>query len=153
MRSPASIMGHPIHPMLIPFPIALWVFSLVADVVYVWRDNPAWGWIAFYSLGGGILGAILAAPFGIIDYFSIRDKRVSRIAAWHARFNVLALLLFAASFYLRTRSGASMIGGSLTIPLVLSALGVASVALSGWLGGELVYKHGVAVELRAEEKN
>src|SRR3712207_1009691 len=108
-------MGHPIHPMLIPFPIALWVFSLIADIIYVWRDNPAWAWIAFYSLAGGITGAILAAPFGIIDYFAIRDKRVSKIAAWHARFNVLALVLFAASLYLRTRSGAPIIGGSLII--------------------------------------
>lgn len=153
MRSPAKLMGHPIHPMLIPFPIALWVFSLVADVIYLWRDNPAWAWIAFYSLAGGILGAILAAPFGIIDYFSIRDKRVSRMAGWHARFNVLALLLFAASFYLRTLSGAAIVGGSPTIPLVLSGLGVASVAISGWLGGELVYKHGVAVEPKREESD
>jgi uncharacterized membrane protein len=146
MSSPAKIAGHPIHPMLIPFPIALWVFSLVADLIYVWRDNPAWGWIAFYTLAGGIIGAVLAAVFGIIDYFSIRDKKVSRIAAWHARINVLALLLFAASFYLRTGSGARLIGGSLTIPLTLSILGVLSITISGWLGGELVYKHGVAVE-------
>lgn len=146
MSSPAKLMGHPIHPMLIPFPIALWVFSLVADLIYLWRGDPAWAWIAFYTLAGGILGAILAAVFGIIDYFSIRDKRVSRIAAWHARFNVLALLLFAASFYLRTLSGAGLVGGSFTIPLLLSIAGVASVTISGWLGGELVYKHGVAVE-------
>ncbi|MCA1557411.1 MAG: DUF2231 domain-containing protein [Acidobacteria bacterium] len=145
MSSPASIMGHPIHPMLIPFPIALWVFSLVADIIYVWRDNPAWGWIAFYTLVGGIIGAVLAAIFGIIDYFAIRDKKVSKIAAWHARINVLALLLFAASFYLRTTGGASLVGGSMTIPLLLSIAGVLSIIVSGWLGGELVYKHGVAV--------
>lgn len=146
MSGPAKLMGHPIHPMLIPFPIALWVFSLIADLIYIWRDDPAWGWIAFYSLAGGILGALAAAVFGIIDYFSIRDKRVSKIAAWHARFNVLALLLFAASFYLRTRGGAALVGGNPTIPLVLSITGVASVTVSGWLGGELVYKHGVAVD-------
>jgi uncharacterized membrane protein len=136
--------------MLIPFPIALWVFSLVADIIYVWRDNPAWGWIAFYSLAGGILGAILAATFGIIDYFSIRDKRVSKIAAWHARINVLALVLFAASFYLRTTRGASLTSGNMTIPLLLSIAGVISVTASGWLGGELVFKHGVGVETRDE---
>lgn len=146
MPRQAKLWGHPIHPMLIPFPVALWVFSLVADFIYVWRDNPAWGWIAFYTLAGGIIGAILAAPFGIIDYFSIRDDKVSKLAAWHARFNVLALVLFAASFYLRTTRGASLISGSLIIPLALSILGVASIAVSGWLGGELVYKHGVAVE-------
>jgi uncharacterized membrane protein len=139
--------------MLIPFPIALWVFSLVADIIYIWRDNPAWGWIAFYTLAGGILGALVAAPFGIIDYFAIKDKKVSRIAAWHARINVLALLLFAASFYFRTTKGASLVGGSMTIPLVLSIVGVLSVTVSGWLGGELVFKHGVAVEPQREDRN
>ncbi len=153
MSSPAKVAGHPIHPMLIPFPIALWTFSLIADLIYVWRDNPAWGWIAFYTLAGGIAGAVLAAVFGIIDYFSIRDKKVSRIAAWHARINVLALLIFAASFYLRTNSGASIIGGSMTIPLALSITGVVCIAVSGWLGGELVYKHGVAVEPSRGKKN
>jgi uncharacterized membrane protein len=153
MSSPARLAGHPIHPMLIPFPIALWTFSLVADLIYVWRDNPAWGWIAFYGLAGGILGAVLAAVFGIIDYFSIRDKKVSRIAAWHARINVLALLLFAASLYLRTTSGASLIGGSMTIPLALSITGVICITVSGWLGGELVFKHGVAVNPHRHEEN
>ncbi|HKS26384.1 MAG TPA: DUF2231 domain-containing protein [Pyrinomonadaceae bacterium] len=146
VSSPAKLMGHPIHPMLIPFPIALWVFSLAADLIYLWRDNPAWAWIAFYTLAGGTLSAIVAAVFGIIDYFSIRDKKVSKIAAWHARFNVLALLVFAASFYLRTTGGAGLVGGSLTIPLALSIVGVLSITISGWLGGELVYKHGVAVD-------
>jgi uncharacterized membrane protein len=151
MSTPARLAGHPIHPMLIPFPIALWVFSLIADLLYFWRGNPAWEWIAFYTLAGGILGAILAAVFGIIDYFAIKDKKVSRIAAWHARINALALLLFAASFYLRTTGGASLVRGSQTTPLVLSVLGVLAVTVSGWLGGELVYKHGVAVRPSARD--
>ena len=146
MSSPASIGGHPIHPMLIPFPIALWVFSLFSDLIYLWRGNPAWEWVAFYTLAGGSVGALAAALFGIIDYFAIEDKKVSGIAAWHARFNVLALLLFAASFYLRTNRGAAMVSGRMTIPLALSIVGVLVVGVSGWLGGELVFKHGVAVE-------
>ena len=145
MSSPASIWGHPIHPMLIPFPIALWVFSLVADLIYLWRSNPVWEWVAFYTLAGGIVGAVLAAVFGIIDYFSIKDRKVSSIAAWHARINVLALLVFAASFYLRTTNGARMVDDSLTTPVGLSVVGVILIMISGWLGGELVFKHGVAV--------
>lgn len=145
MSSPASIMGHPIHPMLIPFPIALWIFSLVGDLIYLWRGNPAWEWVAFYTLAGGIVGALLAAVFGIIDYFGIKDRKVSSIAAWHARINVLALLIFAGSFYLRTTGGASMVDGSLTVPVALSVTGVILITISGWLGGELVFKHGVAV--------
>ena len=150
MASPASIGGHPIHPMLIPFPIGLWVFSLIADVIYLWRANPVWrDWIAFYALLAGIIGAALAAVFGIIDWLSIKDREVKKIANWHARLNVIALLIFVASFYLRTTSGASWVGGSHTIPVLLSVVGVILITISGWLGGELVFRHGVAVDGRA----
>jgi uncharacterized membrane protein len=146
MASPASIGGHPIHPMIIPFPIALWVFSLVADVIYLWRGNPVWkDWIAFYALLAGTIAAAAAAVPGLIDWLSLTDKAVVKIANWHARLNVIALLIFAGSFYLRTTSGASLVGGSHTIPLALSVLGVVLITISGWLGGELVFKHGVAV--------
>ena len=145
MTTSTSIGGHPVHPILIPFPIALWIFSLVSDGIYLWRGNPAWEWVAFYTLAGGIVGAVLAAIFGIIDYFSILDRKVSSIAAWHARINVLTLLIFAASFYLRTTGGSRMVSGSLTIPVALSVVGVLLLSVSGWLGGELVFKHGVGV--------
>jgi uncharacterized membrane protein len=146
MSSPASIGGHPIHPMLIPFPIALWVFSLIADLIYLWRGNPVWrDVVAFYALLAGIIGAIAAAVFGIIDWLAIKDREVKKIANWHARLNVIALLIFAASFYLRTTSGSRMVSDNYTIPLVLSVVGVILITISGYLGGELVFKHGVAV--------
>ena len=146
MASPASFKGHPIHPMLIPFPIGLWVFSLIADVIYLWRGNLIWkDWVAFYALLAGIIGAAAAAVPGLIDWLSITDRAVVRIANWHARLNVIALLVFAASFYLRTTSGASLLGGSYTIPVALSVLGVVLITISGWLGGEMVFKHRVAV--------
>lgn len=146
MASPASFNGHPIHPMIIPFPIALWVFSLVADVIYLWRGNPVWrDWIAFYVLLAGIMGGAAAAVPGLIDWLSLTDKAVVKIANWHARLNVIALLVFASSFYLRTKSGTSLVSGSYTIPLALSVLGVGLITISGWLGGEMVFKHGVAV--------
>jgi uncharacterized membrane protein len=153
MASPASIGGHPIHPMIIPFPIALWVFSLVADVIYLWRGNPVWkDWIAFYALLGGIIAAAAAAVPGFIDWLSLTDKAVVKIANWHARLNVIALVIFAGSFYLRTTSGASLVSGSHTIPLALSVLGVVLITISGWLGGEMVFKHGIAVSSAATEK-
>lgn len=147
MATPASIGKHPIHPMLVSFPIALWVFSLVADLIFLWGGNPVWrDYVAFYTLTGGIVGAALAAVPGIIDYFSIRDPKVSKIAAWHARINVLALLIFAGSLYLRTTGGAEKVDGSVAIPLILSFVGVVLIMISGWLGGEMVYVHGLGVE-------
>ena len=147
MASPATLGGHPVHPMLIPFPIALWVFSLVADVIYLWRGNLVWrDWIAFYTLLGGIIGAAAAAVPGIVDWLSIKDGEVKKLADWHARLNVIALLVFAVSFYLRTTGGAALVSGSYTIPVLLSVFGIILITISGWLGGEMVYKHGVAVE-------
>jgi uncharacterized membrane protein len=135
--------------MLIPFPIALWAFSLIADVIYLWRGNPVWrDWIAFYTLLGGIVGAVLAAVFGIIDWLSITDREVKRTADWHARLNVIALLVFAAGFYLRTAGGSQMVGAGYTVPVVLSVVGVVLITISGWLGGELVFRHGVGVDGR-----
>jgi uncharacterized membrane protein len=153
MASPASIGGHPIHPMIIPFPIALWVFSLVADVIYLWRGNPVWrDYIAFYTLLAGIIGAVVAAVPGFIDWLSLKNPEVVKIANWHARLNVIALLIFAASFYLRTSGGSELVSGSYTIPFALSVLGVILITISGWLGGEMVFKHGVAVEAQSADR-
>jgi uncharacterized membrane protein len=147
MASPASMGKHPVHPIIIPFPIALWIFSLVADVIYLWRGSPVWrDYIAFYTLLGGIVGAVVAAVPGFIDWLSITDREVKRLADWHARLNVIALVVFVVDFYLRTTGGARWVGGSNTIPLLLSVLGVILIIISGWLGGEMVYVHGVAVE-------
>lgn len=152
MSSPASLGGHPIHPMLIPFPIGLWVFSLVADIIYLWRGSPGFEWVAYWSLLAGCIGAVGAAVFGIIDWLSIKDKEVKRIADWHARLNILALLLFAASWFLRRGINFALPNGKLTLPIALSVVGVIAVSVSGWLGGELVFKYGVAVNPQHDTK-
>jgi len=146
MRSSANIGGHPIHPMLIPFPIGLWVFSFAADLIYMWRGNPAWEQVAFYTLAGGCVGAALAAVFGLIDLLGVKDNQVFRTGLMHAGCNVVSLLIFAASWYLRTTSGSQMLGAGSKIPFVLSLVGVVVLAVAGWLGGELVFKYGVGVE-------
>ena len=153
MASPASVGGHPVHPMIIPFPIGLWVFSLIADFIYLWRVNPVWrDYISFYTLLGGIIGAAVAAIPGLIDWLSLKDPKVVKVANWHARLNVIALLIFAASFYLRTTSGAGLVSGSYTIPVALSVLGVILISISGYLGGEMVFKHGVAVDAQPNNR-
>lgn len=151
MASRASIGGHPIHPMLIPFPIALLVFSVVADFIYLWRGNPVWeNYVAFYTLLGGIIGGAAAAVPGLIDWATLTDRDAVRVANWHARVNIITLVIFIASFYLRTSSGAAWIPSISMLPIILSIVGVVGLSIAGWLGGELVFKHGVAVSSRTE---
>lgn len=148
MASKASIMGHPVHPMLLPFPLALWVFSFIADVLYLLGVGDQYSWlvVAKYTLAGGIIGGVLAAVPGIIDWLAIKSPEIKKIANWHARLNVIALVIFALSLYLRTKYGRSLAGGSMNIPILLSAIGVLLISVSGWLGGSLAYEHGVGVK-------
>jgi len=150
MRASANIGGHPIHPMLIPLPIGLWVFSFIADLIFLWRGNPVWEQIAFYTLAGGIVGALLAAVFGLIDLLGVKDNQAFRTGLLHAGCVVVSLIIFVASFYLRTTSGSQTIGAGSKLPVVLSAIGVVVLAIAGWLGGELVFKGGVGIEARPE---
>jgi uncharacterized membrane protein len=151
MASRASIGGHPIHPMLIPFPIGLLVFSLVADLIYLWRGNPIWkDYIAFYTMLGGIIGATAAAIPGLIDWATLTDRATVQVANWHARVNVITLLIFIVNFYLRTSSGAAWIADVPMLPVVLSVVGVIGLGVAGWLGGQLVFAHRVAVTSEAK---
>lgn len=153
MSSKASIGGHPLHPMLIPFPIALLVFSLVADIVYLWSQNPVWrDYVAFYTLLGGIVGGVAAAIPGLVDWSALKDPETIIIANWHARANILTLLIFIASFLLRTSRGESFISDMPMIPVVLSVAGVIGLAVAGWLGGELVFRRGVGVNRESNDQ-
>ncbi|MGH7232166.1 MAG: DUF2231 domain-containing protein [Nitrospiraceae bacterium] len=146
MATPASVQKHPIHPMLVPFPIALWIFSLACDVIYMMGWGGAvWNDMAFYSMMGGVLGALLAAIPGYLDYRSLSEPGVKRIGKWHMIINLSTVVLFAINLWLRMGSEPGVM-----LPVGLSIIGVAMLGISGWLGGELVYVHGVAVEPRTE---
>lgn len=142
MSSPASIKGHPIHPMLIPFPIALWTFSCICDLVSILRfGGTLWEDMAFFSMAGGVIGAVIAAVPGYLDFRSLVDTSVRRIGRWHMATNLFLVGLFAINLWLRLDGQAGDI-----LPFGLSLIGLAMLGISGWLGGELVYGHGVAVE-------
>jgi uncharacterized membrane protein len=129
------------------------VFSLVADLIYLWRGNPVWeDYIAFYTLLGGIIGAATAAVPGLIDWATLTDRAAIKVANWHARVNILGLLIFIASFYLRTTSGATWIVNMPMLPIILSGIGVLGLGVAGYLGGELVFRHGVAVNAQPRAK-
>jgi uncharacterized membrane protein len=143
MTSKANIGGHPIHPMLIPFPLALWVTSFVVDVLFYFLRHPTLLVISKFLLAAGCLAAVAAAIFGIIDWLGIKDGEVKKVANWHARLNVVALIVFAVSLFLRLGSYSGLVGRKLTIPFLLSLVGVILITISGWLGGELVFRYGV----------
>jgi uncharacterized membrane protein len=143
MTSKANIGGHPVHPMLIPFPLALWTTSFVVDILFYFLRHPTLLVIAKFMLAAGCLGAIAAAIPGIIDWLAIKNGDVKRIANWHARLNIAALVVFAISLFLRLGRYSELVGRKLTIPFLLSLAGMILISISGWLGGELVFRYGM----------
>lgn len=141
MSSPASIARHPIHPMLIVFPIGLWIFSFACDLIYYFGSGTTvWNEVAFRAMAGGVIGALIAAVPGFIDFLSLTGKpRV--VAATHMAINLGLVVLFTINLFART-SGAPVE----SYPIFLSLIGIAALGVSGWLGGQLVYVHSVAVE-------
>lgn len=140
MRTPASIAGHPIHPMLVPIPIGLWLFSLACDLVAAGgSSNPAWHTVALYTMGGGIVGALLAAVFGLIDLISL-PPGPRRTALAHMAINLVVVGLFLVNIWMRYSAPER---GGATLWLSLIAIGL--LVISGWLGGKMVYEHGIGV--------
>jgi uncharacterized membrane protein len=143
MRAKARLFGHPIHQMLIVFPLGLLGTSLFFDIAYLSTGNPVWGTIAYWLIVAGMLSGLVAAPFGLIDWLAIpAATRAKRIGLLHGGGNVVVLLLFAASWWLRRDDPANPEG----LAVGLSAVAVLLALVTGWLGGELVDRLGVGVD-------
>ena len=138
--TPARVGKHPIHPMLVVLPLGLWIAALAFDIVHAVTHVPIWRTLAFWNIAAGIIGALLAAVPGFVDYLDLQG-RARRIATFHMVLNLAAVAIFAVNWYVRTRVAADS-----WWPLVLSVIGVVGVMISGWLGGELVYAERVGVE-------
>jgi len=146
METQASIRRHPIHPMLVSFPIALWIGSFVCDFLYsVGEGNLLWRDMAFYMMAGGVVGALAAAIPGFVDFLALRNREAQRIAAYHMALNLGVVALFV--FNLGVRLNVEHTG---MVEMGLSLLGIAVLAASGWLGGRLVYIHHVGVSEAGE---
>ena len=142
MESRAKLFGHPIHPMLIPFPLGLFVTSFVFDVIYLITGNSEFSAAAFWMIAPGVIGGLAAIVFGAIDFSRVPDgTRAHSIGVWHAVFGVNIVVLFAVSWLLRL-GGPAEPG---VLPIILSLVGAVLAGLTGWFGGELVNRLGVGV--------
>lgn len=147
MKTKASFAGAPIHPMLVHYPIALWTTSVITDAVFYFQRNSSLVLISKYLIAAGIVGALLAALPGIVDWTTIADPAAKKTGTLHMVLNVSALLLFGGSLYLRMRNyGAPLVGFHLKVPFALSVAGLLDMAIAASLGGKLVYKHRMGVD-------
>ncbi|MCA1660695.1 MAG: DUF2231 domain-containing protein [Novosphingobium sp.] len=139
LRATFAINGHPLHPMLVPIPIALFVSALGTDIAYAAGCGEGFATASLWLLGGGLAGAVLAAIAGFIDFAASAGIRALRDAWLHLFANLAVVVIELVSFFLRL--GDRWIAGGLG--LGLSVVAVLLLLFSGWKGGELVFRHGV----------
>ena len=143
MRTPASISGHPIHPMLVTLPIGLWVFSFVADLLCLRGVGPGpetWAVVAYYTMIGGIVGALLAAVPGLIDLTSIKDPAIKKTGLVHMGINLTVVVIYIVNVCLRYSATEVRVA-----TVLMSGVTILLLLVSGWLGGKMVYLGRVAV--------
>jgi uncharacterized membrane protein len=144
MESHAKLFGHPIHPMLIVFPLGLLATAVIFDIVHLITGNPEFNRVAFWCIAVGIVGGLLAAVFGAWDWLHIpSDTRAKRIGAMHGIGNVVVVGLFLVSWLLRLGVADYAPSGT---AYVLSFAAILLALFTGWLGGELVDRLGVGVD-------
>ena len=143
MESRAKLFGHPIHQMLIVFPLGLLATSVAFDVAYLVTENGRWADIAFWLIVAGLLSGVVAAVFGAVDWSAIpAGTRAKRVGTLHGAGNVVVLALYAGSWLLRRDAPTAPDGLALT----LSFAGAGLALVTAWLGGELVDRLGVGVD-------
>ncbi len=140
--SKAAIAGHPIHPMVIPFPIAMLVLVPITDILFATTGRAFWSVASYYLLWGGVLTGALAAVIGLVDFISVR--RVRQVAAgWiHLGANVVVMSIAVINLVLRADN---VIRHVAPTGLALSIVTAALLVVSGWYGGELAYRHRIGV--------
>jgi len=143
MESRSKILGHPPHMLLVAFPIGLLATSVIFDTIALAKGDPTMATVAYWLIAAGAIGALVAAPFGFFDWLSIpAGTRAKAVGAAHGIGNVIVLLLFAASWWLR-RGNVPDPGNAAH---VLSYAGLALALATSWLGGELVVRMGVGID-------
>ena len=146
MESRATLLGHPVHQMLIVLPLGLLATSVIFDIIFLANREPEMAIAAYWTQAGGLIGGAIAAPFGLLDWMRIpAATRAKKVGAMHGLGNGVVILLFLASWLLRTDPPAA----PSAFALLLSFSGAALAFVTGWLGGELVVRHGMGVHRNA----
>jgi uncharacterized membrane protein len=140
LRSQTTIGGHPVHPMLIPFPIAFLVGALATDLAFWGTREPFWAQASAWLIGAGFVMGVIAAVFGLVDFLFIRRVRALGAAWYHFAANAAVLLI---SLWNGARRFDDAVGAVLPLGIVLSAAVTVLLLVAGWFGGELAYKHKV----------
>jgi uncharacterized membrane protein len=144
MESHVKLLGHPVHPMLIVYPLGLLSTAVIFDLLYVATGNADLSIFSFWALIAGLIGGLAAAVFGLIDWLAIpKATRAKRIGAYHGGGNLIVVVLFALSLIARWSSPAYLPN---LLPMVFGVLGAGLALVTAWLGGELVFRLRVGVD-------
>jgi uncharacterized membrane protein len=148
VESRLKALGHPVHPMLVMFPLALFVTAVIFDVVDVVGGPPFFGEVAYWNIVAGLIGGVLAVAAGAVDLLAIpAGTRAKRVGIFHALTNICVILLFAGVWAVRMAAGTRGVGGGL---LAIELVALAGLGLGSWLGGELIDRLGVGVDADAD---
>ena len=144
MDSRTKLLGHAVHPMLIVFPLGLLTASVIFDIIDRFRDSGSWSETTSTTMAAGLIGGLLAAPFGLRDWLALPGgTRAKQIGLWHAAANVTALVLFFISWLLRRDDPT-------TAALIFGLAGLAVATVGAWFGGELIDRLGVGADRGAD---
>jgi uncharacterized membrane protein len=150
-------LGHPLHPALIHIPSGLWPAAVIFDILsHLWWGDPAianvFVRIAFWSILAGLVVVLLAAPTGVADWWEIKKQRPAhRIGLYHMILNVVASVVLLISLLMRT-GDAMQAAATPAWPMAVAILAVLMVFVSGYLGGLMVFDHGVGIARQSKEK-
>lgn len=140
--STVAIAGHPLHPLIVTFPIAFLTGVLGTDLGYWLTQDPFWARASVWLLGAGLLTGLVAAATGMMDFLKI-DRVKKHSAGWiHAVGNIAGLFLSLINWVSRLGNPADAV---LPLGIILSTVVALLLGVTGWYGAELIYRHKVAV--------
>lgn len=143
MAGKINLLGHPVHPMVIVFPLGLLPAAVACDIIYLVHGGAHWAHFAYWLIAAGVLSGLFAAIFGFADWLALDSgTRAKSVGLWHALVMDTVIILFAISWWLRRGNP----NAPTTLAIGLGIVAACFALLGGWLGGELVYRLSVGVD-------